>query len=477
MTEEQVPGRLRFVHENPVRQRDRFEAGRDARKQLARGSQADFAPAPDRDPLGILERQHAGRLSDLVPLRVERMLADPFAFYRGTAAIQAADLAGQPVTGADVTICGDAHIANFGLYASPQRSIVFDLNDFDEAAFGPWEWDVKRFVTSVVIAARHNGFSSSRTETAALEAAAAYRLGLRQFLGLGVLDRYYLRADASTPSDTRRPSSQKIIDRALRAAERRTSARVARKITVRTPDGGLEIIEDPPVLSHVTDLTEDLVTDVVRRYQATVPADIALLLSKYRLVDIARRVVGVGSVGTRCYIGICIGPQDEPLVLQVKEANRSVAEEFGGLTTPVAPPLAGRLRPDEHGFRVVAGQRILQSVSDPFLGHVTAGGFSYYVRQFRDRNVSFDLEGLDPRPFMDYVDACGTSLARAHAQSAAAPFVGGYLGGGVAFDSAIVAWALAYADQSLADYRALRDAVAAGRFRDATASASPAPAC
>jgi uncharacterized protein (DUF2252 family) len=464
---DKVPGRLRFDHANPIAQDELSEAGRTARKDVPRAAHADYAPHADRDPLGILEQQHANRLPDLVPLRVQRMLANPFAFYRGTAAIQAADLAGEPITGQYVTICGDAHLANFGLFASPQRSIVFDLNDFDEAAFGPWEWDLKRFVTSVVIAAQHNGYSADRVETAALEAAASYRIGLRQFLELSVLDRYYLRGDVTRATGTRKPSSQKIVDRALKAAERRTSARVVRKITVRAPDGRLEIVEDPPVLTHVTDIAEEFVNEVVLRYESTVSPDIALLLSKYRLADVARRVVGVGSVGTRCFIGIAVGPNDEALVLQVKEANRSVVNEFGKIETIVAPALSGRAGPDEHGFRVTASQRILQSVTDPFLGHVTIGGFSYYVRQFRDRNVSFDLDSLEPRPFMDYVDACGTALARAHAQSPSAPFIGGYLGTGVSFDSAIAQWALAYAEQSLADYHELQDAVKAGRFEAA----------
>jgi uncharacterized protein (DUF2252 family) len=459
-----APGRLRFSYASPISQGELTGQGRAARKAFPRRNHADYVPPAGRDPLGILETQNVGRLPDLVPLRMKRMLANPFAFYRGSAALQAADLADAPTTGQHVTICGDAHVANFGIYASPQRSIVFDLNDFDEAAFGPWEWDLKRFVTSAVIAAQHNGYPQKQVEKVALEAAAAYRVGLRQFLELGVLDRYYLRADVSEASGRRNPSSQEIIDRALKAAARRTSARVVRKVTEVSPEGRLEIVEDPPVLSHVTDLTEELVTDVILRYAATVPPDIALLLSKYGLADIARRVVGVGSVGTRCYIAICVGPRDEPLVLQIKEATRSVIDQFGGIPTAVAPQLEARAVPGEHGFRVVAGQRVLQSVTDPFLGYVSAAGYSYYVRQFRDQNVSFDLEGVEPRTFMDYVDACGTALARAHAQSPAAPFIGGYLGSGSSFDTAIVLWALAYAEQSLADFHAFANAVAQRRF-------------
>jgi uncharacterized protein (DUF2252 family) len=386
---------------------------------------------------------------------MKRMLQNPFTCYRGTAALQAADLAGGPTTGANITICGDAHLANFGLFSSPQRTMVFDLNDFDEAAYGPWEWDVQPFVTSVVIAAQHKGFNADRTETAALEAAASYRIGLRQMVDLPVLERYYLRGDVKRGSPNLHHTSQAVVDRALKAAEKRTSERVIQKITRRADDGTVFITEDPPTLTHIPGGDELQVEDIVDQYRSTLSPDISLLLSQYTATDVVRRVVGVGSVGTRCYLVVFTGPRAEPLVLQVKEARHSVLTEFGG-AAPVPPTVHTPSDERLHGYRVVGNQRILQAVSDPFLGYIDVGERSYYVRQFRDRNVSLNLDSLGRRPFNDYVDACGTSLARGHAQSPNAPFIAGYLGSATTFDDAVVQWAMAYAEQSLKDFQALR---------------------
>ena len=455
-------GRLRFDHEAIHSAADLAEAGKAARSDLPRGAHAEYRPAKDRDPVGILRQQHTHRVADLVPLRLERMTANPFAFYRGSAAIQAADFRNEQNTGVDVTICGDAHVANFGLYASPERSLVFDLNDFDESAYGPWEWDVKRFVASVVIAARQRGFKESRVQTSALEAAASYRIALRQFTELSVLERYFIRTDVS--SRQRAASSQKVLNHAIDAASRRTSARVVRKITQRADDGSTVIVENPPLLTHVPEATEQSVLEIARSYLSTVPADIAVLLSQYVATDAVRRVVGVGSVGTRCYIIVLSGPAGESLVLQVKEATHSVAVEFGGAASGRAPAFDGHAHPDEHGHRVVSNQRVLQASSDPFLGYVTKDGHAFYIRQFRDQNVSIDTETLDFRPFTDYVDACGTVLARAHAQSANSPFIAGYLGSGTAFDSAVVEWSTAYADQAVEDFETVSRAVRKGEL-------------
>lgn len=466
-------GHLRFEHEAIRSAAELYQAGKDARSRVPRSANGVYAPASDRDPVGVLRRQHEHRVAELIPLRLERMTANPFAFYRGSAAIQAADLSREPRTGVDVTICGDAHVANFGIYASPERSLVFDLNDFDESAYGPWEWDVKRFLTSVVLAARQAGFDEEKVRAVTLEAAAAYRSGLRQMTRLGLLDRYYLRADVN--KGQRDLTSQQVLDRAIEAAKRRTSARVVRKITRTAADGAVTIVENPPLLAHVPEATEQNVLEITRAYLTTVPSDIAVLLSQYVATDAARRVVGVGSVGTRCYIIVLTGPAGEPLVLQVKEASESVAVEFGGATAGRSPVFDDHAHDDEHGHRVVGNQRVLQAVSDPFLGYATLDGHAFYIRQFRDRNVSIDTETLEFRPFAEYVDACGTVLARAHAQSPGAAFIAGYLGGGTTFDAAVTDWAFAYADQAQADYRTVRQAVADGAFATG-ASAATIPA-
>ncbi|TFV98766.1 DUF2252 domain-containing protein [Leifsonia flava] len=458
-------GRLRFDHAELTRQDELLAIGKDRRRQLPRRAQRTRVDDADRDPLGILERQHHPRLADLIPLRVHRMLQSPFAFYRGTAAIQAADLAAEPNTGFDVVLCGDAHIANFGIYASPQRSLVFDLNDFDEAASGPWEWDVKRLVTSAVIAGRDNGFSETDVRTAALTAAASYRTTLRTTLELSALDRYFLHAEVREGTSRFGPETQKIIDKAVRATQKRTSERVVEKIMTRADDGSLHIIEDRPTMMHIEPEIEARLAEIFEAYSASVSPDVALLLSQYTVTDAVRRVVGVGSVGTRCYIAVLTGPLGEPLVLQFKEAARSVVHEFGDVPVRPAPGVDPQRVASVHGYRVIANQRILQAVSDPFLGYLTGDeGRSFYVRQFRDRNVSFDIATLTRRQFLDYVSACASLLARAHAQSPAAASVAGYIGTSTVFDEAVADWAESYADRSYADFVMLRDAVESGRF-------------
>jgi uncharacterized protein (DUF2252 family) len=437
--------------------------GKAARDAVPRAAQAEYRAPADRDPLGIIERQNATRIQQLVPLRVTRMLQDPFAFYRGTAALQAADLAGGVVSGANVMLCGDAHITNFGVYSSPQRQLVFDINDFDETAVGPWEWDVKRLVTSVVIAVQQRGWPDKVARKSALAAARSYREGVRSATELDVLERYYLRVDVK-PDDSMTPAARTAIEEAIKAASKRTSARAFARLVQVGDDGVPRIAEDPPTLSHLSDEDYALVGAFVEAYRATLPSDLALLLSKYRFVDAALRVVGVGSVGTRCYVLAFTGPSNEPLVLQVKEAGLSALVEFGGLPLVIPPGTDAELARTRPGYRVVAGQRILQAVSDPFLGHVTGERAAFYVRQFRDGNVSFDTREMTEDTFRRYVALCGRLLARGHAQSPDADFVAGYLGGGDDFDVAVAEWAEAYADQSRADFDAFAAAAASGRF-------------
>ncbi|WP_223694848.1 DUF2252 domain-containing protein [Leifsonia poae] len=461
-----APGRLRFDHAHVVTHDENIEQGRAARAILPRSAHAVYEPAAGRDPLGVLDRQHRSRLPDLVPLRIARMLRDPFAFYRGTAAIQAADLAGAPTTGVGVVTCGDAHINNFGLFASPERAMVFDLNDFDEAAYGPWEWDVKRLVASVVIAARGRGASEEHVRRSAQHAAEAYRDGLHESLSQEVVVRF---SRAAAVHDGRRfgKDTRKVVRDLVKSSEKRTSARLIGRITELAEDGSLHLVESPPRLTHVGPEIEGRVGELMDLYRATVSPDISLLLSQHTVTDVARRVVGVGSVGTRCFIVVLTGPRGEPLILQVKEATESVVHEFG--LAPVQPVsgVDGETLAANHGYRVTANQRILQAVSDPFLGYVTLDGFGFYVRQFRDRNVSFEVAEMTDETFDDYAMSCATILARAHSRSPNGAFVSGYIGAGTAFTDAVVDWSLAYADQSLADFEALKAAVVAGRYHAA----------
>jgi uncharacterized protein (DUF2252 family) len=457
-----VAGRLRYDHEPVASDRDQYQLGRDARNRVPRSAHAEYVPDARRDPLAILEQQNSVRLPGLIPLRTARMLQDPFAFYRGTAALQAADLAGGAVSGANVVACGDAHIANFGIFASPERRLVFDLNDFDEATVAPWEWDLKRLVTSVVIAARGRGATEGAAEEAALLAAASYRDGLRASLALDVTQRFF---EAATIHGGRQygKATQQLVKKTVAQTEKRTSAHVVSRITEMAEDGSRRIVENPPRLTHVPAEIEESVGEVLALYSETVSPDIALLLDQYTVTDIARRVVGVGSVGTRCFIVVLTGPRGEPLVLQVKEATESVLHQFGGVAHVDVAGIDRSKLAGHHGYRVTASQRILQAVSDPFLGYVNFEGFGFYVRQFRDRNASFDIPGMGDVPFLDYSRTCATILARAHSRSPAA-FIAGYIGQGDVLPAAMTAWSMAYADQSLADFEALGEAAAAGRF-------------
>jgi uncharacterized protein (DUF2252 family) len=439
------------------------EAGRARRARVPRSAHAEYRDPGDRDPLGVIERQNADRLPELVGLRSERMRQSPFTFYRGTAAIQAADLARDPVTGARVVISGDAHLSNFGFYRSPQRTLVFDMNDFDEAAVAPWEWDVKRLVASIVVAARARGASAVDAEAAAVVTAEAYRTAIRRFDRLPALERFYRRIDLDSGLEVP-PSLAGVIRQARRAAKRRTSSRVIARTTQLGADGVRRFVEDPPVSTHVGDDIRDAIERLFEQYLLTTRADIALLLKKYHVDDIVRRVVGVGSVGTRCYILALSGPAGEPLVMQVKEAGQAVANSHGGMPRESLPGMREERALAEPGYRVVSGQRILQAVSDPFLGYLENGGRAFYVRQFRDGNSSVEVESLDEQGFRWYARACAWVLARGHAQSPALPFIAGYLGGADSFDRAVARWGLAYADQADADHAAFDQAVRDGRF-------------
>lgn len=428
-----------------------LDEGRALRRSVRRGDLAVLETS-GRDPLGILDAQNATRVPELVPLRAERMAASPFAFYRGTAALMAADLASGPSSGIAVASCGDAHVANFGFYASPQRTLVFDLNDFDEAAWAPWEWDVKRLVTSIVIAGQSTGRDATTVRDAALACVRVYARALHRAVELSPVQRYFQHFEAEGASKQMDPRSRAVVKRAIRASRRRTGERAARKLTERRADGRLRFVEHPPTMTHLDAELEARVQMTVDAYLVTTRVDIRLLLQQYRVSDTVRRVVGVGSVGTRCYVTVLEDAAGHPLLLQTKEAGRSVLVEHG--RQPQPPALTHAIDGAGEGARVVALQRVLQGVSDPFLGFMAGERGHYYVRQFRDMKGGIDIEELDDISFRQYALACAATLARAHAQSPTAAVVAGYLGRGSSAATAIVEWAHAYADVSRADYDA-----------------------
>ncbi|WAJ45466.1 DUF2252 domain-containing protein [Mycobacterium sp. Aquia_216] len=436
--------------------------GQALRKTVPRRSLAQLTPS-SRSATEILVAQNAGRLTELVPLRFARMLVDPFAFYRGSAAVMAADLAASPTSGIEIMCCGDAHISNFGLYAAPHRSIVFDLNDFDEAAVAPAEWDVKRLITSAIIGGRHAGYPAKAIARCVEQAVVGYETSLTAMLEeMDVLERYYLRVEPEHYTGTVSKGLQAVIQKTISRARSRTSARVFKQITETGPDGTPRLREAPPVLQHVDKDVEALLVESIQEYLTAVPADIALLLSHFRVTDVALRVVGVGSVGTRCYLVILVGPNDTPLILQIKEATRSVLDEFGGWRQPDS--LTAAIEANGHGVRVTDGQQILQAMSDVFLGSTRKDGRDYYVRQFHDMKGTIETEGMKPSTFSDYVSACAVLLARAHAQSANASILRGYVGTSNAVHDAVAEWSYAYADKSLDDFHQLRAAAAAGEI-------------
>ncbi|WP_329248245.1 DUF2252 domain-containing protein [Streptomyces sp. NBC_01478] len=433
---------------------DRADRGRAARKRVARSAHASWIPAVDRpDPVAVLERQGRDRLPELLPIRYGRMAASPFAFFRGSAAVMAADLASQSHTGLTVQLCGDAHLLNFGLYASPERALLFDLNDFDETFPGPFEWDVKRLAASVAVAGRENGHSDAEAHRAALEATAAYRTALRDLARKGELAVWYERIDADSLLPlVRAGRHRRRVESTLTRARRRTSLHAVGKLT-ETVDGRRRIVHDPPLLEPAGAADMASLRKIFSDYRSTLSEERRLLLDRYRFVDAARKVVGVGSVGTRCFIVLLAGrDQDDPLFLQIKEARKSVLEEH----LPHGPYV-------HPGHRVVAGQRLLQAASDIFLGWMTGPqGRAFYWRQLRDMKGSADVAGMSPRALTAYARLCGTALARAHARSGDRVAIAAYLGGTDTFERAVADFALSYATQTTADHAALGAAAAAG---------------
>ena len=443
--------------------------GRAARAKVPRSSHAEWSPAVKRqDPVATLLGQATTRQPDLVPLRHARMLVSPFAFYRGGAAIMAADLAGTPISGIDVQCCGDAHLANFGGFQSPERTMVFDINDFDETLRGPWEWDVKRLAASLVVAARDRGFDDSVARRTVALSVCRYREAMREFAAMRNLDVWYARLDLEGiigrwGVDLPRARIARL-ERNVQQARSRTSLKAFAKLTERV-DGTVRIRNDPPLLERFEAfLPSDQAVDFEQRARQWISAYSRSLeparrhvLSEYRLVDFARKVVGVGSVGTRCWVALLVGRDEgDPLFLQVKEAEASVLE-----------PHIGKSKQANHGQRVVYGQRLMQAASDIFLGWQRAPGIDgrerdFYVRQLWDGKLSADLTTIEAAMLPIYGQMCSWTLARAHARSGNRIAIGAYLGTGDVFDRAIVEFALAYADQNQRDYDAAAAAARSG---------------
>ncbi len=451
---------------------ERARQGRAARARAPRSSHAEYAPAPDRtDPVDTLERQSATRVPELVPLRYGRMLQSPFRFYRGAAAIMAEDLSRTPVSGLRAQLCGDAHLMNFRLLASAERNLLFDLNDFDETLPGPWEWDLKRLAASMVIAARENGFSTAQRRSTVRATVRSYREQMRRFAGMRDLDVWYARADADLLRELAAGRLQARGRRRLAAelakARGRDSLQAARKLT-ESVGGRTRIISDPPTLRRLEDLlpgadaarVEELLRGLLTGYQRSLAPDRQHLLEQFGVVDIARKVVGVGSVGTRCWIVLLVGRDSgDPLFLQAKEAD-----------TSVLAPYAGASRYALQGRRVAVGQRLMQAAGDIFLGWERTLGLDgvqrdFYVRQLRDWKGVVDPSRMVPRGLRVFGELCGATLARAHARTGDRIAIAAYLGSGDVFDRAVADFAEAYADQNERDHAALAKAARSGRVK------------
>jgi uncharacterized protein (DUF2252 family) len=452
---------------------ERRGMGKVARARMPRESVAGWEPAADRpDPVALLEAQDRTREPDLVPVRHGRMMVSPFTFYRGGAAIMAADLAALPRAGLKVQLCGDAHLSNFGVFASPERILLFDLNDFDETLPGPFEYDVTRLAASFVVAGRDNGFKAAQAKEAAAAAVAAYRGAMADFAGMRTLDVWYSRLDAQDVLDrgaaTTRKRERKVVERAdknLEKARNKDNLQALSKLT-EVVDGHHRIVSDPPVLVPQRELAPSfgmspdqvrgLLREQLRSYRATLPDELRHLLERFELIDLARKVVGVGSVGTRSWVALLQGRDGEdPLFLQVKEATASVLEDH-----------LPKSRFRQPGERVVQGQRLMQAASDIFLGWTKGVQENryYYWRQLRDMKGSAAVESMDPSVLRFYAGVCGWTLARAHARSGDPVAIAAYLGKSDRFDQAMADFAVRYADQNERDYDAFVAAIRSGRL-------------
>jgi len=439
---------------------ERYALGRRLRAQAPRSALGHWAPPPGRaDVVDSVVRSHEGRLDRLVPVRIGRMISSPYAFLRGAANVHAADFAGLPATGITPVVCGDAHLGNFGFYASPERELVFDLNDFDEAHPGAWEWDLRRLTTSVWVAGRENGSPEAACGEAVARCVESYQLQIAALAEQPLLARSYDRLDVdrmlrTAPHTAPRAALRAEIKASSERARRRTGDRALPRITEQQPDGLRRIVNEPPLTTRPEPAEADQLAAALDDYLTTLPPHWARVVGGYRLIDIAHKVVGVGSVGLRAWVALCegSGPEDV-LFLQLKQARRSV----------IAPFVHGDRAWHAHqGQRVVEYQQAVQTVSDPLLGWTSVGDVQYYVRQFRDMKGAITVDGIDASALTDYAGICGYLLAKGHARTSGASMIAGYLGGGPKVRRAFCRFARAYADQTEQDHAALVRAVQRG---------------
>jgi uncharacterized protein (DUF2252 family) len=457
---------------------ERKAKGKQARSKVPRDSHDVFDPPADRpDPVALLESQAPTRVPELVPIRYGRMLVSPFTFFRGAALVMASDLSGTPRSGLNAQICGDAHLSNFGIFGSPERQLVFDCNDFDETHPGPWEWDVKRLAASIVVAARTLGFSNANRVESIIRLGQRYREVMRMMASMSNLEVWYsnveieglvdaLKQKAASSGSKAEAHMAAQATKATSKAMTKDSMRALNKLT-RVVDGKRRIVSDPPLVvpieelfpGELTEAHESLLRDVIRKYRQSLPTDRKHLVEQYKFSQIARKVVGVGSVGTRCWIVLMHGPrQDDVLFLQAKEAEASVLERF-----------TKKSQYNNHGARVVAGQRLMQASSDIMLGWQRSTGIDgvprdYYVRQLQDWKGSIDTEDAIPEGMKVYGELCAHTLARAHARSGDRIAIASYLGNNATFDKALARFAESYADQNERDYEAFTAACRSGRL-------------
>lgn len=447
---------------------DRFATGKALRAKVPHDAHARFRPSRSRrDPVDILEEQAKSRLPVLVPIRYTRMIANPFAFLRGSAAVMAADLAETPVTNLHVQACGDMHVANFGVFASAERNLVFGINDFDETMPGPWEWDVKRLAASVVVASRFLGGDKTLSEESVRAAVRSYGKRMREYAEMRYLDVWYSRIDERGILDVLPPDARKGAQKIIEKARTRGHLQVLGKMTELVDDKH-RIVEEAPLIvreTHASDgrPIDEVVANVWEQYIDSLPDDRKVLARRFRIVDVARKVVGVGSVGTRCWVMLLNGNgSDDPLFLQYKEAQASV----------LAPYVKGARSWSSEGQRVVTGQRIIQGAPDIFLGWARFGQTDFYIRQLRDMKggVEFIPGTTKVSNMPAYAKLCGWALAMAHAKAGDSAAIGGYIGKSGRFEDAVAKFAIAYADQTERDHEALAKAAKKGRIKIAEAA-------